>query len=289
MTPQEQDMINGLIDRVQKTQLQEKDADAERLLQQGLSRTPDSLYILSQTVLVQQYALDQAQQQLAALKKQVDQLQSQQQHPKPATSFLGGLFGGGSSDRPAPPSPPSPQQSGQYAPVPAYPSQSSYGQPAQNVAPAYGNPQYGVAPQQGGGFLRGAAQTAAGVAAGALAFEGVESLLHGFGNSMTGMGGGGGRPEEIVNNYYGDDARDHGNRGDNFTGDDQSRDNNDPGSNAFTDDDRNNFAASGDDAGADSNDSGDDNAFDGGGDSDDSSFDDGGDSTSDDSSADDSY
>ena len=60
MTPQEQDMISGLIDRVQKTQLQEKDADAEHLLQQGLGRNPDAVYILSQTVLVQQYALDQA-------------------------------------------------------------------------------------------------------------------------------------------------------------------------------------------------------------------------------------
>ena len=65
----------------------------------------------------------------------------------------------------------------------------------------------------GGGFLRGALQTATGVAAGALAFEGVESLMHGFGRE-AGYGGGQGfgsfdgsqRPtEEIVNNYYGDD------------------------------------------------------------------------------------
>ncbi len=30
MTPQEEDMIGGLIDRVQKTQLAEKDMDAEQ-------------------------------------------------------------------------------------------------------------------------------------------------------------------------------------------------------------------------------------------------------------------
>jgi hypothetical protein len=72
-----------------------------------------------------------------------------------------------------------------------------------------------------GSFLRSAAQTAAGVAAGALAFEGVESLLHGgfghpgFGMGMGGygMGGGWGMPgmgmgyerpieENVVNNYY---------------------------------------------------------------------------------------
>jgi hypothetical protein len=55
-------------------------------------------------------------------------------------------------------------------------------------------------------------QTAAGVAAGALAFEGVESLLHGFGGH-SGFGGFGGsevveRPE-IINNYYGDSAAGH--------------------------------------------------------------------------------
>jgi hypothetical protein len=38
MTPQEQDMISGLIDRVEKTQLAEKDMDAEQMLQQGLGR-----------------------------------------------------------------------------------------------------------------------------------------------------------------------------------------------------------------------------------------------------------
>ncbi len=40
-------------------------------------------------------------------------------------------------------------------------------------------------------FLRSAATTAAGVAAGALAFEGIESLMHGFGHS-AGFGGVGG-------------------------------------------------------------------------------------------------
>ena len=53
-------------------------------------------------------------------------------------------------------------------------------------------------------------QTAAGVAAGALAFEGIESLMHGFGQSAgysQGLGGFGGRDErpEVINNYYGDD------------------------------------------------------------------------------------
>jgi hypothetical protein len=200
MTPQEQDMIGGLIDRVQKTQLAEKDMDAEEMLQQGLGANPDSLYILAQTVLVQKYALEQAQAQLAQAKAQTE-------HPEPrhATSFLGSLLG--RNDAPAPPPPPPPQG---YAPQAAYPQYGPVG--------GYGAPQYGPPMGMGGGgFLQNAMQTAAGVAAGALAFQGIESLMHGFGHAAgyggsPGMGGfgDGQRPTEVVNNYYGDDRGEHG-------------------------------------------------------------------------------
>ena len=200
MTPQEQQMLQGLTERVNQTQLPDKDAEAEQYLQQALGRNPDAVYILAQTVLVQQYALDQA-------KQQLDQMR-QQPPPPPApakhTSFLGNLLG--MNDGPQPQAPP--QQ--QYQPVQTYaPPPPQYGQPM-----AYGAPSSptGI---QGGGFLRSAMQTATGVAAGALAFEGIESLMHGFG-AHAGYGGGagfgdygmgGGQPrEEIVNNYYGDDA-----------------------------------------------------------------------------------
>ncbi|MBB5345769.1 DUF2076 domain-containing protein [Tunturibacter empetritectus] len=223
MTPQEQDMIGGLIDRIQKTQLAEKDTDAEQMLQQGLGRNPDALYILAQTVLVQKYALEQAQTQLSQAKAQIEQMQ---QHPEPkhATSFLGSLLG--RNEEPAPPPPPPPQQAYLQGGGPAYPPYAPVGG-GYGAAPQYGAPvQYGAAPQYGapsqygapqgmggGGFMRGALQTAAGVAAGALAFQGVESLMHGFGHEAgyggsQGLGGfdGGQRPtEEIVNNYYGDD------------------------------------------------------------------------------------
>lgn len=179
MTQQEQEMLQGLIQRVNQTQLPEKDLDAEEMLQQTLGRNPDALYILAQTVLVQQYALDQATQQL-------DQLRQQQ--PRRSTSFLGGLLG--RDPQPAPPPPP---------PQPTYTQQQYV--PAQVYAPAGYSTGYGM-PQQGG-FLRGAMQTAAGVAAGALAFEGVESLMHGFGHS-AGYGFGDTERPEIINNYYGD-------------------------------------------------------------------------------------
>ena len=199
-------MLQGLIQRVNQTQLPEKDIDAEQMLQQTLGRNPDALYILAQTVLVQQYALDQAQKQLTDLRSQ---LAAQSQQPKHATSFLGSLLGQHDEPtRPTPPPPPPPSPPAQYTqqppytPVPGY--TASY---APGYAPSFGGP-------QSGGFLRSAAQTAAGVAAGALAFEGIESLMHGFGGAAgygPGIGGFESERPEIINNYYGDEgAREHG-------------------------------------------------------------------------------
>ena len=73
MTPQEEQLLNSLIERVNQTQLQEKDPDAEALLNQSLGRNPDALYIMAQTVLVQNIALDQARAQVIQLQEQVQQ------------------------------------------------------------------------------------------------------------------------------------------------------------------------------------------------------------------------
>jgi hypothetical protein len=196
MTPQEESMLNDLIGRVEQTQLTEKDPEAEQLLLQRLGRNPNALYILAQTVLVQKYALEQATGQINQLRQQSQALQQQPAH---TTSFLGSLLG---HRDPAPPPPPP-----QSPPPPAGYGAPPYAQPYAQVPP-YGPPP----PPPGGGssFLRTAATTAAGVAAGALAFQGVESLLHGFGQPSGfgggGLFGGGGAPEEIVTNNYYDDA-----------------------------------------------------------------------------------
>jgi hypothetical protein len=209
MTAQEQQMLQGLADRINQTKLAEKDTDAEALIQQTLGQNPDAMYVMAQTVLVQEYALNQAQKLNADLKAQL----AQAQQPRHATSFLGSLLGRHDEPQPAAPAPapPPPPMPPQYAgagvgPGLAYPSG---GYPIPN-APA----------PQGGGFLRSAMQTATGVAAGALAFEGIESLMHGFGHAAgygsefggpgfgaagyEGAGFGGAPREEIVNNYYGD-------------------------------------------------------------------------------------
>ena len=211
MTTQEQQMLQGLTDRINQNQLQEKDADAEQYIQQALGRNPDALYIMAQTLLVQQYALEQAKKQLADLRAQLDQARQHTQEPKHATSFLGNLLGlKDEPQRTAPPPPPPPAPAA--APLAPPPQYASAGYGPGLAYPSGGYPIPGA--PQGGGFLRSAMQTASGVAAGALAFEGIESLMHGFGHASgygtefagqgPGHGGGGGRPEEIVNNYYGD-------------------------------------------------------------------------------------
>jgi hypothetical protein len=204
MTPQEQKMLDDLTARVDNTRLEDKDPEAAQRIEEWTARNPDAAYILAQTVLVQNYALEQA-------KAQIQNLQQIAQHPAlehPAKqgSFLGSLFGHKDEPHPQQPAPayaqPQPQQG--YAPVPQYAAQQQSGQ-----APGYPPP--GYAPAGGGSsFLRSAATTAAGVAAGALAFQGVESLMHGFGHAAgfggfdgSGMGGFGSRPEEtVINNYY---------------------------------------------------------------------------------------
>lgn len=210
MTPQEQKMLDDLIARVDGTALDERDAEAAQRIDDWTRRNPSATYILAQTVLVQNYALEQA-------KAQIQALQQQAQHaPAPSnkpTSFLGNLFG---HREETPRTAIAPQQqydqtrTAGYTPVPNYGSSQGYAQGSPQGAPQAGwnAPQY-APPATGGGssFLRSAATTAAGVAAGALAFEGVESLLHGFGHS-AGFGGGYGagefaRPEEtVINNYY---------------------------------------------------------------------------------------
>lgn len=225
MTPQEEQLLDSLIERVNQTQLQEKDPDAEALLNRSLGPNPDALYILAQTVLVQNIALEQAKAQVAQLQQQAQQTRQ----PAHATSFLGSLLGHRDPDPPSAPVQPGYQPvNPQYAQPQS--TQTQFAQPS----PQYLPPQYAEPPYVAAGppsFLRGAMQTAAGVAAGALAFEGVESILHGLsGHSGYGwgsgfgmgpglggglMGGGFERPveETVINNYYDDPAQGGEHRG----------------------------------------------------------------------------
>src|SRR5580658_10097695 len=60
MTPQEQQLVADLFDRLASLEGQRRDADAERLIRQGLGRAPNAVYTLVQSVLVQDEALKRA-------------------------------------------------------------------------------------------------------------------------------------------------------------------------------------------------------------------------------------
>jgi uncharacterized protein len=190
MTPQERQLVESFLDRTANTPAPQRDPEAEALIRERIGPRPDALYILTQTALIQDIALKQANARIQELQQQL-QSQGEPQH----ASFLGRLFGTGPASQPNQPPPP-PQT--QYVPPPPAP-------------PQYAPPQaYSPAPPPPGGassFLRSAATTATGVAAGALAFEGIESLLHpqhGFGGGFGGGSGflGGAPNETVINNYY---------------------------------------------------------------------------------------
>lgn len=221
MTPQEKELLTTLLDRLKNIPRQPKDPEADTLIRQAVNAQPDLPYYLVQTVLIQDLSLHQAQQRIAELEKQ---LAEAEQSARPSVgSFLGGLFG----TRPPAPTAGTAESAGPWSRSPqvaAAPPAQPYGQPG-NAPPGYaqpgqpgpGQPGYGQPAGGaggmmggmggGGGFLRSAAATAAGVAGGALLFQGISSL---FGNHYAGglMGGGmtPGLGESVVNNYYGSDA-----------------------------------------------------------------------------------
>lgn len=171
MTPEERQLILDLAAKIAQTPAAAPDPEALDLIRTRIGSRPDALYLMTQTVLVQNMALDHARQ-------EVEQWKRQAQPPAPAApgSFLGG---GGWGSGPA-------------TPPPAY-----------NTPPAYNQPAPPPAPSGFSGFLRGAATTAAGVAAGALAFEGVRSLFGGgFGGAEEHARHRGFLEETVVNNYY---------------------------------------------------------------------------------------
>ena len=187
MVPQERDLITTLLTRLKDAtaQGQQKDPEADALIRQAMVQQPDAPYYLVQTVLIQDLSLHNAQNRIAELEQQL----AEAQKSSSGTSFLGGLFGRGPQVAPPPPQPQQGYAQQGYA-------QPGYGAGAGMLGGAMG----------GGGFLRSAAATAAGIAGGALLFQGISSLFgHGYANSLYGGGmGPGGLGETVVNNYYGD-------------------------------------------------------------------------------------
>jgi uncharacterized protein len=198
MTPQEQELIHGLFERLSQLESQPRDSEAERLIAQGLSRAPHAIYALVQTVLVQDEALKLA-------NARIEQLQAaagSAQAPRASGGFLDNmrdaLFGHGEERRPAAvPSVGTPPPRPNYAPPPPPPPPS--------YAPQPGAVPQGYPPPSGGpSFLGTAAAAAAGTIGGSLLLGGIRNMLGGGGHGAfagTFDGLSGGQPVEVIKEY----------------------------------------------------------------------------------------
>jgi hypothetical protein len=213
MTPEERQMLSGLFDRVRAASGGPMDRDAAAFIEDAMRNTPSAAYVLAQTVLVQQQALEAAAHRVQELEAQAKQAPEPQQE----TSFLGNLgrnlFGGGSAPPPQPRAYDARAYERDPGPPPGYaPQRPGYAPPPPGYAPPppqQGGP-WGAPPAQGGGFLQNAMQTATGVAGGVLLGNALGGLFGGgHGGGLFGGGSAMAQPRdavnETVNNYYGSD------------------------------------------------------------------------------------
>lgn len=168
------------------------DPEADAFIKESFQRFPEAPYRITQTAVVQEAALAEAQNRIRRLEWELQQARAQASQPQQRSGGLfGGLFGGGNRPQQPPPN---------YGPQ-GYPQQQGYAQgypppPQQAYPPGY-NP--GMFQQRGSGFLGSALTTAAGVAGGMVAGNAIMDLFGGHhGGGFGGEYGGG---ETIVNNY----------------------------------------------------------------------------------------
>jgi hypothetical protein len=226
MTPEERQMLGGLFQRVNSAAATQRDPEAESFIGDAVRAAPHAPYVLAQTVLVQQQALEAAANRISQLESAAQQgAQQSEDHG----SFLGNLgksiFGSGpSSPPPRPdPNPQAYQRAAPPSPPPGYaPPQGGYPPPPPQGYPPQPGPWGQPQPSAGGGFLQNAASTATGVAGGVVLGNLLGGLFGGHsgggglfgGASASGFGGSGltgSNPTEVteINNYY-DDKGDRG-------------------------------------------------------------------------------
>ncbi len=205
MTPEERQMLSGLFERINAAGATPRDAQAEAFINDSVRAAPFAPYVLAQTALVQQHALEAAAHRIAELEAAAHEAGPQQ--PEQG-SFLGNLgrtiFGGGAPS--GPPRPGYDPNAYERGPAP----QQNYGSPppSQYAAPRPG-PWGGAPAAGGGGFLQNAMSTAAGVAGGVALGNLLGGLFGGhsggnlFGGGLGGAGfPGGSVPTETINNFY---------------------------------------------------------------------------------------
>jgi uncharacterized protein len=162
MTSDERTLISNLFDRLHQAATQPKDTGADEFIRSKVSEQPSAPYLLVQSTLVMQQALTAAQSRIASLEKQL--VEANRPAQESGGGFLSGvanLFGVGQSQPAA-----RPQQT--PPPLPRQPASSPS---------SYAPPPIPQGATRGGGFLQNALSTAAGVAGGALIFQGIQNML----------------------------------------------------------------------------------------------------------------
>lgn len=168
MNAQETQLLQEFLEQLVRVKGMAKDPQADALITRALSQQPDAGYLLVQRALLQDQALATAKEQIATLQNQLQQ--ASQSAGSPGFLNAGNLWGNSVA---------SAARSTSAAPVqaPVQPYQ----------APAAPAPQ-GFLQGGTGSFLGSMAATAAGVAGGALLFQGIGNLLgHHGGTGLPGQ------------------------------------------------------------------------------------------------------
>jgi hypothetical protein len=185
MTPQERQLVAELFERLSTLENAPRDADAERVIAEGLTRAPHAVYALVQSVLVQDEALKRADGRIRELEAA---LESAQGGPSGGGGFLDSMresvFGRSESGQGSVPSV-RPGATTARAPSgapmgvpPGFRNETTQAPAAMPAAPESRG-------RQGGSFLGTAAAAAAGVIGGALLLDGIKSMM---GQKQSGLG-----------------------------------------------------------------------------------------------------
>jgi hypothetical protein len=177
MTPQERQLVDELFDKLARLEQNPRDRDAQRAIEDGLSRAPNAVYALVQTVLVQDEALKRAD---ARIRELSGEDAGAQQQGGGFLDTMRAALGGGAQRG----SVPSVHAGG---PDTRWNTGGTYAQqPGAQAAPqAQPAPQVG----SGGSFLGTAAASAAGVIGGALLMNSISSMFGHRGGSGQAFAG----------------------------------------------------------------------------------------------------
>ena len=175
MTPQEQELVEDLFDRLAKLESMPRDPAAEGLIAEGARRAPHALYALVQTALLQDEALKRANARIEELQAELGGGGEPQQRQGGFLDSMRDALGFGEARGSVPNVRAAAGRQPWRGDEPGVPPQRG-GYPPQTPPPGYGGgPAFGT----GGSFLGGAASTAAGVLGGALLLDGIRSMFGG--------------------------------------------------------------------------------------------------------------